>query len=541
MMVRPLKRIGIILIIIILLPAAFFSIYEIGSLSSSERVIEEIYNNQLDAILYSVNQFSEDVVSSWTNKININSVLETLRPEQFAEELKKLQRENPIKQIFIVDDLKLDNLRIFSPPSPEIKKISLENDATSEDAKFRSAVKSLVRNNTNKIIRLYTYRRGGYRKIESVQTNLSDNSILLIFLLDNEDKPPRICGMFVDPINFIRRTLGPKLQEVSQGKFIISVMRGENNQRVYITESTSAREISLKKQLWLLPSFNLSIVLKGTTIQSLVKSRYYVSLILIIILNLVLIAGVWFVFRNIRQEIQLAQIKSDFVSNVSHELRTPLALISMFSETLEMGRVRSEDRKKEYYGIISQEASRLSRIVNKILSFSQIEAGKRKYNFDIVDINEIVQKIYNTYSFHMQNNGFVFTFEPDESLPELKADSESIGEAVINLIDNAAKYSKDKKVIHIKTAQSNDYVFIEVKDEGIGISAENQKRIFEKFYRVTSGDIHNTKGTGLGLTLVKHIMEAHKGSIYLFSTPGKGSTFRLNFNLNNDSISVEKK
>jgi two-component system phosphate regulon sensor histidine kinase PhoR len=541
MMVRPLKRIGIILIIIILLPAAFFSIYEIGSLSSSERVIEEIYNNQLDAILYSVNQFSEDVVSSWTNKININSVLETLRPEQFAEELKKLQRENPIKQIFIVDDLKLDNLRIFSPPSPEIKKISLENDATSEDAKFRSAVKSLVRNNTNKIIRLYTYRRGGYRKIESVQTNLSDNSILLIFLLDNEDKPPRICGMFVDPINFIRRTLGPKLQEVSQGKFIISVMRGENNQRVYITESTSAREISLKKQLWLLPSFNLSIVLKGTTIQSLVKSRYYVSLILIIILNLVLIAGVWFVFRNIRQEIQLAQIKSDFVSNVSHELRTPLALISMFSETLEMGRVRSEDRKKEYYGIISQEASRLSRIVNKILSFSQIEAGKRKYNFDIVDINEIVQKIYNTYSFHMQNNGFVFTFEPDESLPELKADSESIGEAVINLIDNAAKYSKDKKVIHIKTAQSNDYVFIEVKDEGIGISAENQKRIFEKFYRVTSGDIHNTKGTGLGLTLVKHIMEAHKGSISLFSTPGKGSTFRLNFNLNNDSISVEKK
>lgn len=541
MMVKPLKRIGIILIIIILLPAAFFSIYEIGSLSSSERVIEEIYNNQLDAILYSVNQFSEDVVSSWTNKININSVLETLRPEQFADELSKLQRENPIKQIFIVDDLKLDNLRIFSPPSPEIKKISLENDGAPEDAKFLSSVKSLVRRNTNKIMRLYTYRRGGYRKIESVQTNLSDNSILLIFLLDNEDKQPRICGMFVDPINFIRRTLGPKLQEVSQGKFIISVMRDENNQRVYITESTTAREISLKKQLWLLPSFSLSIVLKGTTIQSLVKSRYYVSLILIIILNLVLIAGVWFVFRNIRREIQLAQIKSDFVSNVSHELRTPLALISMFSETLEMGRVRSEDRKKEYYGIISQEASRLSRIVNKILSFSQIEAGKRKYNFDIVDINELIQKIYNTYNFHMQNNGFVFTFEPDESLPLLRADSEAISEAVINLIDNAAKYSKDKKVINIKTAQSNDSVFIEVKDEGIGISAENQKRIFEKFYRVTSGDVHNTKGTGLGLTLVKHIMEAHKGSISLFSTPGKGSTFRLNFNLNNDSIYVERK
>ena len=273
----------------------------------------------------------------------------------------------------------------------------------------------------------------------------------------------------------------------------------------------------------------MAIKLKGETIEDLVNQRAKTNLILIIALTLILIAGAWLVFRNTKREVELAQVKSEFVSNVSHELRTPLSLISMFAETLEMGRVKSEEKKKEYYSIISQEALRLGKIVNKILSFSKMEAGKRTYNFEEVDLNEIVEQIYDSYRFHLQNNGFEFIFHRHDSPLKIKADSEALSEAIINLLDNAVKYSKDKKRVELLTGEKQESIFLEVTDLGIGIGTEDQKRIFEKFYRVSSGLVHNTKGTGLGLSLVKHIMDAHKGEVTLSSELGNGSTFRLIF------------
>jgi len=114
-------------------------------------------------------------------------------------------------------------------------------------------------------------------------------------------------------------------------------------------------------------------------------------------------------------------------------------------------------------------------------------------------------------------------------VPEIKADSEAISEAVINLIDNAVKYSADRKEIKILTGLERDYVFVEVDDKGIGINEENQKKIFDKFFRASEGLVHSTKGTGLGLTLVRHIMDAHHGEIKVKSKPGEGSSFKLNF------------
>ena len=230
---------------------------------------------------------------------------------------------------------------------------------------------------------------------------------------------------------------------------------------------------------------------------------------------------------------ELAQIKSDFVSNVSHELRTPLSLISMFAETLEMERVKTEEKKREYYTIISKEAGRLSRIVNKILSFSKIEAGKREYRFSKININTLIDDIIKTYQFHLQNNGFKFSFELDVSIPEIDIDSEAMSEAIINLLENAIKYSVDRKEITIATGKEGNSVYVEISDKGIGISEESQKKIFDKFYRVSDGLVHNTKGTGLGLTLVKHIVDAHHGEIKVKSKLNEGSTFKLIFSTNN--------
>ena len=381
----------------------------------------------------------------------------------------------------------------------------------------------------NKIIleKLYNYSSQGYNKIEPILIHLKDITAIISIIETAEGK--EILGLGIDPNLFIKQILSPKIQSVGQNEFIISVFNKKNRENIYSTGGINVGNIQNEKVLWLLPEYSLGIVLKGGTIQSLVKDRAETNLILLLLLIIILFVGGWIIFRNIKKEIALAKIKSDFVSNVSHELRTPLALISMFAETLEMGRVKTEEKKKEYYNIISHETARLSRIVNRILNFSQMEAGKRKYNFAMVQLNTIIEEVFNTYKFHLQNKGFTFTSQPDENIPSIYADKEAVSEAIINIIDNAVKYSQDKKEVGLSTGMMGELVYVKIKDFGIGISAQDQKKIFDKFFRVSSGYVHNTKGTGLGLSLVKQIMDAHKGEITLHSTPGTGSSFILKF------------
>ena len=431
---------------------------------------------------------------------------------------------------------------VFADSLKTLNTFKLHLDSDSNNVKYRTIklfnIKKILRNNSAKIKRLYTYERGGYSKIEPLPNESSDSSTVLTFLTDDPADLKNICVIVIDPVKFVKDVLGTKIKEIAGDKFIItcsSLMAKNSSDFIFATDNIPNQNdfnSQQQKKLWLIPNYQLGILLKGETIQTLAKSRSVTNLVLILALIVILIAGVYIVFRNIRKEMELAKIKSDFVSNVSHELRTPLALISMFAETLEMGRAKSEEKKKEYYSIISKEAGRLSRIVNKILSFSKIEAGRREYRFSSVNINVLVEEVFNSYQFHLQNNGFKFS--PGKSIPEIQADSEAISEAVINLIDNAIKYSKDQKEINILTGTELDYIFIEVEDKGIGISDENQKKIFDKFYRVSDGLIHNTKGTGLGLTLVKHIVDAHNGKIKVKSKLTEGSSFILRFPINNN-------
>jgi two-component system phosphate regulon sensor histidine kinase PhoR len=227
---------------------------------------------------------------------------------------------------------------------------------------------------------------------------------------------------------------------------------------------------------------------------------------------------------------RLAQSKSDFVSNVSHEIRTPLALISMFSETLEMGRVVSEEKKQEYYRIIRKETQRLTGIVNRILNFSQTEANKKTLSPEVLHVNKEVGDILATYDFHLVNKGFEYSVVQSGDL-WVTADREAFVESVINLIDNAMKYSAAVKRIEISLAKVAEFGLVQVRDWGVGIRAADQKHIFEKFYRVSSGNLAKTGGTGLGLSLVQQLMQAQNGKITVVSDVGKGSTFTLHFPL----------
>jgi len=248
-----------------------------------------------------------------------------------------------------------------------------------------------------------------------------------------------------------------------------------------------------------------------------------------------LLLGVAYLVYNVSTEISLAKMKTNFVANVSHELRTPLALIRMFAETLEMGRVPSEDKKQHYYKTIMSESSRLSQLINNILDFSNIESKKKEYVFKQSNIAALLKQTLDLYHFRFVQQGFTIEKVIDENCPEIEVDSEAVTQAIVNLLDNAVKYTVDEKYIKVMLKKNNGNLELSIQDKGIGINESEQKKIFEKFYRAGSSLVHTTKGSGLGLSLVKHIMDVHHGQINVESKLNKGSTFTLVFPDNNNN------
>jgi len=244
-------------------------------------------------------------------------------------------------------------------------------------------------------------------------------------------------------------------------------------------------------------------------------------------IDLMLAAGLYLVYSNVRREVHLARLKSDFVANVSHELKTPLALIRLFAETLELGRVPSEQKAHQYYQVINKESHRLTQLINNILDFSRIEAGRKEYRFAPADVARVVRDVVEAYRFQIEQQGFELTLDVADDLPEVPADEEALGQAILNLLNNAIKYSRENKSIRIEAHRDGARVRVSMTDRGIGIPRSEQKKIFEKFYRGEDSLVHETKGSGLGLALVRHIMDAHGGEVEVESAPGKGSTFTL--------------
>jgi signal transduction histidine kinase len=220
-------------------------------------------------------------------------------------------------------------------------------------------------------------------------------------------------------------------------------------------------------------------------------------------------------------------LKSDFVANVSHELRTPLALIRLYAETLELGRLTAKEKYQEYFRIIREESERLTALINNILDFSRIEAGRKEYEFQETDLGELVHSTLESYRFQIQQNGFAFEENISPDIPPVKVDREAIARSLLNLVNNALKYSKDRKFIGVSLYRSDSSINLEVRDSGIGIPANEQEKIFEKFYRCGDPLVHNVKGSGLGLSLVRHIARAHGGDVLVESAPEKGSKFTI--------------
>jgi signal transduction histidine kinase len=276
-----------------------------------------------------------------------------------------------------------------------------------------------------------------------------------------------------------------------------------------------------------LANWKASVGLKSTNLDEIARNSFLHSAGAALLVLVFLLCGIALTIRATDREARLAQAKSNFVSNVSHELKTPLSLLSLFSEILALGRVNSEEKKTEYYRILHHESLRLNKIIDNILDFSKIEAGRKKYDFADGDMAEVIAKVLSNYRYQIVNSGFDVQTNIQPDLPPVSIDRDAMAQAISNLVDNAIKYSRDVKQLSITTEQRGSDLSIEIADHGIGIPRAEQARVFEKFYRVGNGLVHDVKGSGLGLSLVKHIIEAHQGTISVESDLGKGSRFTI--------------
>jgi two-component system, OmpR family, phosphate regulon sensor histidine kinase PhoR len=515
---KPFKSITIFLTFIVLFPVLFFSVYELKRISKNEKELLIIYNKQLESILFSINLYSEDVLNTWATKISAN-LDEKGDPDTIF--LSKFLKDIPQLQSISFSNPDGSGLRIFST-TPGVYSSGLNRE-----------IKATIADSAQKIKRLITYFQGDYRKIEPLSINDNHTAILSFFLAGRQDSL-KLVVLEINAQKFIPEILGQKIQATAENRMNIGIAdKAESNLIYSVGTIKDVSDLQAWKPLWLFPQFNVGISLRDQDISTLSKEKNKLTFYLILLADFFFLVAGLLIFRNIRKEVRLAQIKSEFISNVSHEIRTPLALISMYAETLEMGRIANEDKKKEYYQVIYGETQRLSGIVNRILNFSKLESGKRTYDITRFDLNDLVKKVLPSYSFHMHAKGFEHTEHLHPESIFVEADFEALSDVFINLLDNAIKYSNSTKIIEIKTGIRGAFGFFEISDKGIGIAQEHRKLIFDKFYRVARGNLaYMAKGTGLGLTIVKNIVESHHGKTEVESKLGEGSTFRVLIPLN---------
>ncbi len=235
-----------------------------------------------------------------------------------------------------------------------------------------------------------------------------------------------------------------------------------------------------------------------------------------------------FSLATIIKQKRLSEVITDFINNMTHELKTPIATISLSSEMIM--RLETDDdveKAKKYAGIIFKENKRLETQVERVLNISTLDTENTTLNKKSLDFHELLIEVKDTFDFNQLANGGKILIENNASIFTIQADSIHITNVVYNLLDNAVKYSTTKPLISITTKNERNYLVIEIKDNGIGIRKEDLKMIFDKFYRVSTGNIHDIKGFGLGLFYVKLIINEHNGSIDVKSKLGEGSTFTI--------------
>jgi len=262
-------------------------------------------------------------------------------------------------------------------------------------------------------------------------------------------------------------------------------------------------------------------------IKTFLLSRRGLYFFVFLLIAGILIFGLVLTIRSVSHELELARMKSDFVSTVSHEFKSPLTSIRQLAEMLQSGRVPSEERRQKYYDVLLEQSERLAMLTDNILSLAKIEAGRAELAFETTDISVLLTEVVTSIRERVRHEGFDIGLDVEGALPLFAVDRTALSQAVTNLIDNAIKYSGDSRKISVSARLEEQAVVIAVRDFGVGIKKEDIPRLFERFYRGGDELTRTVKGSGLGLTLVKEIVAAHRGKVHVESDFGKGSLFSI--------------
>jgi signal transduction histidine kinase len=245
------------------------------------------------------------------------------------------------------------------------------------------------------------------------------------------------------------------------------------------------------------------------------------------VLVLLIMTGAWLIDRTVARELEFADLQADFVSAVSHEFRTPLTTLCQLSELLRRGRVASDEDRQQYYELLHGESHRLRRLVETLLNFGRLEAGRMEFQFADVDMRSLVERTVEEFASSPQARGHRVLLSVSPDAMTARADGDVLKTVLWNLLENAAKYSPGCDSIWVTTARSSDAITVTVRDQGAGIPAREQRQVFETFVRGRAARASGVGGTGVGLAIARRIVEAHGGDIVLESRVGVGSTFTV--------------
>jgi signal transduction histidine kinase len=265
--------------------------------------------------------------------------------------------------------------------------------------------------------------------------------------------------------------------------------------------------------------------LDGVTLPVELQGRQRILLAGFALASLLVLAGGYFMVRGIHRELAVAKLQSDFVAAVSHEFRTPLTSLRQLSEMLAGGRLIHEDRRQRYYEAMVDETGRLQRLVEELLNFGRMEAGVVRYRFDPMDASDMVRGVVKGFQRQLESGSLQLKL-PEAPCP-IRGDREALSLAVWNLLDNAFKYSPRGSSVQVEVSRNATLTAIAVSDNGPGIPPEDRKRIFKKFVRGASAVSSGAQGTGIGLSIVQHVIQGQQGQVRLDSEHGRGSTFTL--------------